>query len=128
MDRTARLLMDAEIERLRPLCLRDNGATDDGLVVEGLTTFVQTRATELFDAETFARQRYDDYQRARAPFRARGAGALQLGLPALDAIIQLGDNTSITLRDARREHLTRRREMLRDQSEAQQLAYAREVT
>jgi hypothetical protein len=121
-------IINDEIERLMPLHRSADGVmNDDGIAVD-LGEFVRSNLARLVDPNSYAREKLAQYQESRSMFKRTRGGGLQLAIPNLDAIVQLGNNTSVLLRDARRAHLTQRREMLRDQSQAQQVAFVREIT
>jgi len=126
-QRSGKELTTAEIERLMPLHREADGIMLDSEIVSDLAAFGRANVDEVFDPDSWARREYEDYQRARAVFRRRNASAVQLALPDPDAIVQLGDNTSILLRDCRRNHLTKYKAMLRDEKDAQDIAYARKI-
>jgi hypothetical protein len=121
--------MTEEIERLRIRHREEDGRVLDEKVNTDLAVFIRTNQALFFDPEALAKRKHTDYQEARTIFRhGKGGASIQPPLPNFDAIVQLGDNSSVTLRDARRSHLTRRRDLIVDQNLAQQAAYVREMT
>lgn len=118
-----------EIERLRVVHREEDGRVLDEKVNADLATFIRTNEGLFFDPEALAKRKHTEYQEARTIFRhGKGGAGVQPPLPNFDAIVQLGDNSSVTLRDARRAHLTKRRDLIVHQNLTQQAAYVREMT
>jgi len=130
-------LWRAEVERLMPLHRNAEGVMDDGAIVTGLAAFFRAHTDALIDAESWASEKLAQYQASRGMFKAGKGGASQMSmrfygpdgqlLPNLDAIVQLGDNSSILLGDARRSQLTKRENLLKDMLHTQSFAINREI-
>lgn len=125
--KSAAALITEEIERLRALHREDDGLVSDEAVNTDLSRFIQDNQPVFFDPDALARTKHTQYQESRSIFRKGKAGdALQMPMPNFDGIWQLGDNTSVTVSEAKRSHLTARQKMIVGQNVAQQAAYIRE--
>jgi hypothetical protein len=125
--KSAAVLITEEIERLRVLHREADGLVSDEAVNVDLSLFIQANQPMFFDPDALARTKHTQYQESRTLFRKGRAGdALQMPMPNFEGIWQLGNNTSVTVGIAKRNHLTMRQKLIVSQNVPQQAAYTRE--